>query len=363
MAGARDHRDLGAEDAALVVVADLGLVGETMAAAGDQEVVVAVDAQLDRPLQPRRRHRRDAGEQRRLRLLAAEAAAHAPAFDLHRVRGPAQRLRNQVLHLARVLGRAPDLHAGVLGRQRIGDLPFEVELLLAADLEARREPVRRARDRRGRIAAAQVHRRHDVLGRGMGLLRRQHRRQRVGAHQLARLRRRAPRRGAGLGDHRNDRLSEVAQRRADGSDRARLGRRAGEDRVVADERAAVVDARNVGRGDDVDHAGQRAQRVEVDGAQHAMRQRRQAERGVQRAGELGQVVGVGCGAGHVQVGGLVRQAGAGDGFPVGEQRPFGWLVHAFASRLQTLSARSGSGSSARVSSHSRCSRLPATRSR
>jgi hypothetical protein len=122
-AGARDHRQLGAEDPAVVVVADLVLVVEAVAPPGDQEVVVAVEAQLDRPAELPRRDRGDAGEEGRLRLLAAEAAAHAPALDLDVVRLQAEQLRDQVLHLARMLRRAVDEHAAVLARHRVRDLP------------------------------------------------------------------------------------------------------------------------------------------------------------------------------------------------------------------------------------------------
>ena len=149
----------------VVVEADLVVEVEAVAAAGDQEVVVAVQAQLDRALQPLRGDRGDAGEQRRLRLLAAEAAAHAPALDLHLVRRQLQRVRHEVLHLAGVLGRAVHLHAAVFLRHRVRDLAFEVELLLAADAK---RPCRRcgaAAIAAGAPAstALQVHRRHHVL--------------------------------------------------------------------------------------------------------------------------------------------------------------------------------------------------------
>jgi hypothetical protein len=55
-----------------------------------------------------RRQRRPDGQVAGLRFLAAEAAAHAPAFDLHRVVLQPQRVRHPVLHLARVLGAGID---------------------------------------------------------------------------------------------------------------------------------------------------------------------------------------------------------------------------------------------------------------
>ena len=76
-----------AEDAAVVVEADVVRVRERVALAGGAHVVVAVEPQLDGAAGPARDQRRDAREQRHLRFLAAEAAAHAPALHDDVVRG------------------------------------------------------------------------------------------------------------------------------------------------------------------------------------------------------------------------------------------------------------------------------------
>ncbi len=55
--------------------------------------------------------RRTAREQPRLRFLAAEAAAHPPAFAQHVVRRPVEHMRDHMLHFARVLRRTVDEHA------------------------------------------------------------------------------------------------------------------------------------------------------------------------------------------------------------------------------------------------------------
>ena len=55
-------------------------------------------------------------------------------------------MRDQVLHLARVLGRAVHVHAAVFLRDGVADLAFEVELLLAADVERALQAVRRRGD-------------------------------------------------------------------------------------------------------------------------------------------------------------------------------------------------------------------------
>ncbi len=118
-ARARGHVDLHAEDAAVVVVAGFVRKAEVVPLAGDHHVVVAVGAQLHRAGQLPRGQRGAAGEQRRLRFLAAEAAAHAPAFHQHLVGMPAQHVRHGVLHLGRMLRRAPHVHAVVFLRHGI----------------------------------------------------------------------------------------------------------------------------------------------------------------------------------------------------------------------------------------------------
>jgi hypothetical protein len=109
---------------------------------------------------------------------------------------------------------------------------------------------------------------------------------------------RAPRQVARLGDHREHRLAEVVDDAV------------GEDRIVVDDRPAVVRAGDVGGDQHGDDARHRRDALAVDGDEAAVRDGREAERGVQRAGELGQVVDVGRGAGDVQVRRLVRQRSA-----------------------------------------------------
>jgi hypothetical protein len=134
------------------------------------------------------------------------------------------------------------------------------------------------------------------------------------------------------------------------------------------DRPAVVAAGDVGCREHLDHTGQRANRVERQAGQAPVRHRRQAERRVQRAGELGHVVDVGGLARDVQVRGFVRMghadtgrghvdAGFGDGGFVG-------LVHRCSrhavARAHTLTACGGNGSRGRVSSQKRCNKPPAT---
>jgi hypothetical protein len=82
------------------------------------------------------------GQMAGLGFLAAEAAAHAPAFHAHAVVVDAQRMRHPVLHLARVLGAGIHQPLVLLLGHHVGDLPLQVEVLLAADLELAAAAVR-----------------------------------------------------------------------------------------------------------------------------------------------------------------------------------------------------------------------------
>ena len=337
VAGARDHGDLGAEDAALVVVAHLVLVPEAVAPARDHEVVVAVQPQLDRAAQLARGHRGHAGEQRRLRFLAAEAAAHAPALHVHLVRLQVHRVRDQVLHLARMLGRAVDMQRAALLRNGVADLALEVELLLPADVERGLEPARRGRDggaHRGLVAAVggtaaahDVHRRHHVLAARMRVLRRQHRRLRLDGQRVLGARGGAARGVAGARDHGEHRLAQVADLAA-----VLHGQ---QDRVVVDDRAAVVGAGDVVGREHRHHARHGADGVERERRDAPVGRGRQAQRAMQGAGDLGDVVDVGGLAGHVQVRRFVRAADAhAHALVVGER--LGTLVDAGGGVLQVV---------------------------
>ena len=124
MAAVGDQLHLGAEDVSLSIKAHVPAVVKTVAAAGDHEIVVAIQAQLDRAAQAAGGQAGHAGEQGRLRFLAAKAAAHAPALHLHLVAGPAQGVAEQLLHFAGVLGRAVDEQAAVFLGQGVADLAF-----------------------------------------------------------------------------------------------------------------------------------------------------------------------------------------------------------------------------------------------
>jgi hypothetical protein len=131
----RHHQPQAAQPACGIVKARGVVVAERVAFAGDHEVVVAVQSQLDRALQLGGCDRGPHGQVPRLRLLAAKATAQAAALHAHRVVVQSQRVRHPVLYLTRVLGAAVDQPLVLLLRHRIGDLAFQIKMLLAADFE------------------------------------------------------------------------------------------------------------------------------------------------------------------------------------------------------------------------------------
>ena len=247
--------------------------------AGDQEVVIAIQAQLDGRAGLARGQRRPHRQMAGLRFLAAETAAHAAAFDAHAMAGQAQRMRHPVLHLAGVLRAAVDQPLILLLRQRQRDLAFQIEMLLPANGELALQPMRRGGQRSGGVAAP--HRdggQHEALRRHR-LFDGQHRRQRRDVElDLAR---RMARRLHGVGDDQADHLAGV------------LHGVAGEHRFVLDEGGQHRVTGNVGGQHDGAHAGARQRRRGIDAEQPAMRDGREDRRGMQRAARLGQVVHIG----------------------------------------------------------------------
>ncbi len=284
MPGIGDQGHLVGEDATVVIEAHGVVVLETVAPAGDEEVVVAVEPQLHRLLQQVGSQRRAAGELRRLRFLAAEAAAHASAFHLHLMLHPPQHVGDDMLHLAGVLGGAQHAQPRVFGGHGIGHLAFEVELLLPAHAQAALQAMRGAGHRpfefAGRRLARQVHGGQHILALGMGFAGGEHRRQGLGLDHLTCQGRRAAREGLRGGHNQEDRLTDEAQRAV------------GQNGIVVHHGAAVIRRRNVGGGEHGHHAGLGAQAGEVDAEQLAVRQGRKPQRRVQCAVQFGRVVGV-----------------------------------------------------------------------
>ena len=294
------HGQLQAGDQAGVVETHGVVVGKRVALAGDHEVVVAVQPQLDRALELVRGNGGPHSQMAGLGFLAAEAAAHAPAFHAHAVVVDAQRVRHPVLGLARVLGTGVHQPLVLLLRQHVGDLPFKVEVLLPADLELAAQPVRRARQAGLRVAPAHAHRRQHEALRVKRLAHIQHRGQGFdveahGAGGLARLHH-------GVGHHQADDPTDVFHG-VDGEDGLIVGK-GGQDRVAGD----------VLRQHHAAHAGQGQRGGRIDTLEAPVGDGREDRRRVQRATDFRDVVHVGGGTGHLRGGALVRARAATGGW-------------------------------------------------
>ncbi len=150
-----------------------------MAFAGDHEVVIAVQPQLDGPLEFVRGNGRPHSHMAGLGFLAAKTAAHAPALHTHGMVVQAQRMRHPVLHLARVLGAGVHQPLVLLLRHHVGYLAFEVKVFLPADFKLAAHAMRCTRQRAGRIAALDENRRQHIALRGQGVVHAEDGRQRL----------------------------------------------------------------------------------------------------------------------------------------------------------------------------------------
>ncbi len=305
VAAARRHGEREREDAAPGVEADVVVGEEFVALAGDDHVVVAIEAQLDGPAAAHGGDGRGACQERGLAFLAAETPAHAAAMDADLVRVAPEGVRHEVLHLAGMLRRAHHEHAAIFLRQGDRDLALEVEVVLAAQLEHALQALRRARQAWQRLAAHDRVRGRDEARRGDRLADPED-----GGERLvidAGLARGAPRRVVRVGHDQEDRLAGV------------LHQAVGEDRVVVDHRGAVVLAGDVARREDREDSGRRGDVRKVQRAQPRVRDAAGAEGAVQRIGGERDVVGVTRLAAHVQVRALVdrRATGGAHGETVG----------------------------------------------
>lgn len=127
--------EIDALQATAVIETDIVFDIEGVTLAGHEHVFHARQAHLGRLACQVRDHRAQAGRARRLGFFAAKATAHPAHVDHHLVHRYIEHFGNQLLHLGGVLGRAVDDHAAVFGRHHRRDLGFQVEMLLAADMQ------------------------------------------------------------------------------------------------------------------------------------------------------------------------------------------------------------------------------------
>ena len=345
------HLQLQARDAARVVKAHVVFVRKRVALAGDHEVFVPVQPQLDGAAQLVRGHGGPHGQVSGLGLFAAKATAQAAALHLDRMVVNAQRVRHPVLHFAGVLGAGVDPPLFLLQRQGVGDLAFQIKVLLPAHLERALQAVCRLREACGRIAPAHKHRRQHIALCLQCVLHRQHSGQGRdveldGAHGAARLHHR-------IGHHQADDLAHKLHA---------LHRK---HRLVVPECGQDLVAGHVGCQHHAPHTGQGQGGAGIHTVERAMGHGGEDGRGVERALHLGQVVDVVRSARHLGAGAFVEvrlphgsacgggQGGVGHGM-------VGGRFHSTPSRWVACSCAMLAGAPPWLSSQKRCSRLPST---
>ena len=230
---------------------------------------------------------------RRLRFLAAKAAAHAAHAARHERVGQRQNAGDDVLHVARMLGGRIDQHRAVLAGHGHRDLAFQIKVLLAADMQRAGGVTRRPGDRLCRVAVDErVIGQHALAG-GLALL--------DGNVRLFGIdldlaeQRRAPGGVARRGDHREYRLA------------VEIHAVMREHRLVGVPRRNIVLSRYVRRGDDGDDA-RRAQHLgKIDPPNRAARHRRTADGDMHGADRLRHIVDILGRALHVLGAAVVRQ--------------------------------------------------------
>ena len=285
VAAARRHHGVERLDAPLGVEAHLVVGDEVVAFPRQAHVVVAIEPDLARLAGEARAECRNRRPLRGLRLLAAERAAHAPG--LHRDRGVRQveHVREQMLQLARMLGRGMDLHVAVLARDRERDLAFEIEMLLAADAQLAFDALGAGGEREAGVVLAERIIRQDAAIGGERVVDGDERR--TGRHFEFHEFRRAASLIAGFRHHRECDLTAEFDAVGD------------EHRIVMLHRADVVRARNVRRRQHRDYARRGAHRGQVHAKQLPGRDRHAADRDVQEPLGLAHVVDEGCASGDV----------------------------------------------------------------
>ena len=271
-------------------------------------------------------------------FLAAKATAHAAALHGDGVGANAQRVCHPFLHFPGVLGAGVHQPLVLFLRNDVGDLSFQVKVLLAAHFQRALQAVGGAGQPGISIAAAHMHgRQHKVLlGNGRGGVQHGWQRCDVG---LDFARRTACSHDA-VCHHQPHDLANVPDfvQRKNGF----VVAKGGKDGV----------ARNVGRQHHAVHAGHGQRSAAIHAVQGAVGHGGQNGRGVQRAAQLGHIVQVGrsaqdlCLGAFVEVG-LAHHAG-GDGV----------LGGAFHTVTSTRMSCSDAPTCPWLSSQKRCIKLP-----
>ena len=264
-----------------------------MALAGQREVVVAIEADFAGVARRACGERRDRRPGARLAFLTAEAATHPPCFHGDEGVRYSEDAGDDVLGLRRILGRSVHRHLVPFAGKSERCLALEIEMLLAADRKLAIQPARRLVDHGRGVASAE----------GIVVLNPRAANERIGDRDGRR---------PGLDVD----LSEpgrpaclVARARHDGEKRLTVEHYllVDEQRLIGENRRNVVLARNIRRRQNHDDAGGAAHRLQAQALQFAGGLSGHADRDMQRARGLPNVVDVSRRALDMQAGGIVRQ--------------------------------------------------------
>ena len=290
-----------------------------MSFAGLQHVVAAGHAVLHGAARASSQQGGEAGERSSLRFFAPERAAHPSAGDPDAMQRHVQHLRDQVLHLVRVLSRGVDTELVVVLRDGERDLSFQVEVLLTPDVKPGGHPIA--------VAVHQIAALPDPRGAHVRLLRVRlgHVEQRwLGIDLYPGASRGLNRRAVRLSRNSEDRLGGVAH----------LAIR--EQRVAGKDRADFIGARDVCRGDDIDHPRGGQDVGEVEPGERAASRQAVPRGDVQGVARDRQVVDVLRGPGDVRNRRFVGPAPANDRSRVAHPNPSSWMGSSPSARRSAM---------------------------
>ena len=266
-----------------------------MALAGDHHVVVAVDAQLDRLLQLERGQGRALAEDAGIALFAPKTAAHAAANHFHVIGGQVQGRCGLALVAIRVLGGHVQSELPVFARHSVGDVAFQVKLLLLSAVGLALQAVGRAGQSGAGVTPIDALGGHDKTLLRHGFINGQNGWQFAHCHLGA------------VGGFAG--INHFARHHHGHGLAQKFHFAIGQKRVVMDDGPAVVFAGNIAGGEHRHHAvlGEQSGAVNALADQLAMGHWGLDQGGIQGAAQLGDVIGVHRLTGDVQMGRFVDQ--------------------------------------------------------
>ncbi len=279
VAGTGEIFDVKCGDAASGVNSCLPVGDHVVALAGGGHVIAAVEAQLDRTACVFCEESGGGGDDGRLAFLAAKPAAHTPHLALDLAGGNAQNASDVMLHFGWMLGGRMDEHIIVLAGDGVGDVGFEIEVVLPADDLLAGKDARCGGEALREISLGDGLRGLDVGLVVVGGFDIEDRRERLDvefdfSRSLHRI-------GHCIG---GDSANDAAAIIDDGF---------GKQRFVLEDWPDIIVARDIGGKNSFGNAFGCEGVCQINGFQFAMGNRGQDERGMQRAGKFGHVIDIG----------------------------------------------------------------------